>query len=56
MVDYRDMKLLVSIKRHRSNIFLTFLLMSQELLFEEKLVGVPILVYANKQDLISKSN
>ena len=28
---------------------------SQELLCEEKLVGVPILVYANKQDLIGSA-
>ena len=27
----------------------------QELLCEEKLVGVPILVYANKQDLIGSA-
>jgi len=27
----------------------------QELLFEDKLVGVPILVYANKQDLINSA-
>ncbi len=38
------------------SIKLNFLLYIQELLCEEKLGGVPILVYANKQDLIGKSH
>ncbi len=38
------------------NLLNLFFLYIQELLCEEKLGGVPILVYANKQDLIGKSH
>ncbi len=38
------------------SIKLNFFIYIQELLCEEKLGGVPILVYANKQDLIGKSH
>ena len=34
---------------------LVVILFPQELLCEEKLVGAPILVYANKQDLIGSA-
>ena len=43
------MTLFIYLPRH------LMLVAAQELLCEEKLVGVPILVYANKQDLIGSA-